>query len=303
MPGPDFYREVRGLIKSDLLIDEPMKLHTSWRIGGPADIFVDPVGAEDLGLLLKQAVLHNIPITVIGAGSNMLVRDGGIRGLVIRIGSGFSDISIEGTAITAGGGVKLSRLAAAARDACIGGLEFLAGIPGTVGGAVVMNAGANGSSVSALVSKVVCIDYNGNTVRLEKEEMGWGYRTSGLQDRDLIVIEAVFNGYRRGREEISSDMERNLRVRKEAQPLELPNSGSVFKNPPGNYAGKLIQEAGCQGLRVGDAQVSTKHANFIVNLGGARASHVLELIEEVKARVRARAGVTLEMEVKVLGCD
>ncbi|MCL6479358.1 MAG: UDP-N-acetylmuramate dehydrogenase [Peptococcaceae bacterium] len=280
-----------------------MSLHTSWRIGGPAEIFVEPRGIEDLKVIIKYAGNKGIPLTVIGGGTNILVRDGGIGGIVVKIGSGFADVKVDGETITAGGGVKLYRLASAAKEAGLGGFEFLAGIPGTVGGAVVMNAGAYGSFVSHLITEVTCVDFTGDLQRLYSGQIEWGYRKSALQDRNMIVVAAVFRGYPRDQDRIAADTERFLSSRKAKQPLEYPSAGSVFKNPPGNYAGKLIQDAGCQGLRMGDAQVSAKHANFIVNLGKARAADVLDLIEAVREKVLLNSGVNLEMEVKVLGRD
>lgn len=303
MFDPDSCGELRDLFEGSLMFREPMSLHTSWRIGGSAEVFAEPRGVEGLKAILKYAGRLGIPVTVIGAGTNILVRDGGIKGIVIQVGSGLSDIKIDGHLITAGGGLRLSRLASAVRDAGIGGFEFIAGIPGTVGGAVVMNAGAYGSSVSDLVNRVTCIDFTGEELHLENGQMEWGYRKSALQGKDLIVVEAVFGGSSRERDLIAADMEKYISSRKAKQPLEYPNSGSVFKNPPGNYAGKLIDEAGCRGMRVGDAQVSVKHSNFIVNLGKATAREVLDLIAAVKNRVLEQSGINLEMEVKVLGWD
>ncbi|MHB8157659.1 MAG: UDP-N-acetylmuramate dehydrogenase [Desulfocucumaceae bacterium] len=303
MKAPDFLSVMTGLFKGDLKFREPMSLHTSWRIGGPAEIFVEPRGIEDLKVLTEYVRRYKLSLTVIGAGTNVLVKDGGISGVVLQMGSGFSDIRVEGAIISAGGGVRLSRLASIARDATLGGFEFLSGIPGTVGGAVVMNAGANGSSVSGLIRQINCIDFEGNLLSLNSGQLDWGYRRSGLQGRGKIVVEAVFEGIPRDKDIISSDMEKYMGSRKASQPLEYPNSGSVFKNPPLCFAGKLIQDAGCRGMRIGDAQVSEKHANFIVNLGRAKAGDVLQLIAAVRDRVFDKYGVDLEMEVKVLGRD
>ncbi len=303
MSVPDHCGEISRLINSPVMFREPMHLHTSWRIGGPAEIFVEPRGIEDLRAVLTYAAQSGLPLTVIGAGTNLLVRDGGISGIVLKIGGGFSGIRVDGETITAGGGAKLHRLAAAARDAGLGGFEFIAGIPGSVGGAVVMNAGAYGSSVGDRVVEVTCLGYQGDLLCLDGRRLDWGYRKSALQGKESVVVEAVFRGYPRDKDLISSDMEKILGSRRAKQPLEYPSAGSVFKNPPGNYAGKLIQDAGCQGMRVGDAQVSTKHANFIINLGKATASDVLKLIAAVREKVMEKFGVSLEMEVKVLGRD
>ncbi|MFZ5651461.1 MAG: UDP-N-acetylmuramate dehydrogenase [Bacillota bacterium] len=303
MLAPDFCSQIRDQFRGGLLFREPMISHTSWRIGGPADVLAEPRDVEDLVFLLKWAGRYGIPLTVIGAGTNLLVKDGGIDGVVVQIGVGISNLSIKGDVITAGGGLRLSRLASAARDAGLGGFEFLSGIPGTVGGAVLMNAGAYGSTVSNLVEEVKCVDYSGNPVLMEGRRMDWGYRKSGLEGKGLIVVEAVFRGAPRDRDLIQADMEKYINSRKTKQPLEYPSCGSVFKNPPGSYAGMLIDEAGCRGLRVGDAQVSLKHSNFIVNLGNASAGDVLELIDNVRRRVFEKSGISLEMEVKVLGRD
>lgn len=303
MSGPDHCGGIVGLTDSPVMFREPMYLHTSWRIGGPADILVEPRGTGDLKAVLAYARRNSLPLTIIGAGTNLLVREGGIRGVVVKIAGGLADIRVEGETITAGGGAKLHRIAAAAREAGLGGLEFIAGIPGSVGGAVIMNAGAYGSSVGDRATGVTCMDLEGNLQCLDGGQMEWGYRKSALQGKDLIVVEAVFKGYPRDKELITSDIENILTSRKTKQPLEYPSAGSVFKNPPGKYAGKLIQEAGCQGMRVGDAQVSTKHANFIINLGKATATDVLNLIAAVREKVMEKFGVSLEMEVKVLGRD
>jgi len=303
MSGPDHGAELKRLLKGTVIFREPMSLHTSWRIGGAAEIFVEPGGLEDLRAVLAYAREKGLPLTVIGAGSNLLVRDGGISGVVVRIGQGFDQIRQEGETLTAGGGAKLSRLALVAREAGVGGLEFMAGIPGSVGGAVIMNAGAYGSSMGDLITGVTSLDLEGNLSHLDGGQMEWGYRRSALQGKGMIVLEAGFRGHLRDKGLIAGDIERILASRKSKQPLEYPSAGSVFKNPPGHYAGRLVQEAGCQGMRLGDAQVSTKHANFIVNLGEARASEVLDLIAAVREKVLARFGVSLETEVKVLGHD
>lgn len=303
MTRSDLVTELRNSIRGKVLIDEPMRQHTSWRIGGPADIFVAPLELADLRQVLGIAGKRNLPLTVIGAGTNLLVRDGGIKGIVVKIGEGMARLDISGDNITAGGGVKLGRLAASACRAGIGGFEFLAGIPGTVGGAVLMNAGAHGSSISEVVDKVVLVDREGNEHRRGVDRLGYGYRTSSLQGSSYTVVEACFRGSRRDPDDIKEQMSVYLARRRDSQPLDLPNAGSVFKNPPGDSAGRLIEAAGCKGLRIGDAQVSLKHANFIVNLGVATARDVLRLIEEVRERVLCRYGVKLLPEVQILGVD
>jgi UDP-N-acetylmuramate dehydrogenase len=278
-----------------------MKKHTSWRIGGPADYFVEPQGREELQAVVSFANLRRVPLTVIGNGSNLLVSEKGIRGIVLKIGSGLSRVSIIEKDVVAEAGTKLSQLAAAARDSGLGGFEFSAGIPGTVGGAVIMNAGANGSSVGALVREVLLLNLEGHLIRRNGEELNFSYRSCALQRDPAIVVEAMFTCYPREKHLIQEEMERFIARRLSTQPLRLPNAGSVFRNPPGDSAGRLIEAAGLKGLRVGDAQISDLHANFIVNLGAATAEDVLTLIDKVRETVLVRNGVELLLEIKVVG--
>lgn len=297
------YQNLQLLLPGQVRFLEPMKLHTTWRIGGPADVLVEPDGAKSLSRALGFAGRFNLPVTVIGNGSNILVRDGGIRGVVIKIGYGFSWIRAEGGRIVAGAGVKLAQLTKVALDAGIGGFEFAAGIPGTVGGAVVMNAGINEGAMSDVIENVVVMDGMGRLLKKSARELGFGYRTSNLQGASLIVIEAFCRGTFCEAPAIQSRMEEILSKRKKTQPYAYPSAGSVFKNPPEGTAGYLIDQAGGKGMRVGDAMVSTMHANFIVNLGTARACDVLELIGRVQELVRRRFGIKLVLEVRVMGED
>lgn len=280
---------------------ELMKKHTSWRIGGPADIYVEPASRGELQLAVSYAHELSIPLTVIGAGTNILVSDEGIRGIVIKIGSGLDWISVNENIIFAEAGAKLSRVASVARDAGLGGFEFSAGIPGDVGGAVVMNAGANGASVGAQVKEILLLNPEGVYFKKTKDEMNFGYRSSALQSELAVVVEAVFSCCRRDKNAINEDMDTYIKKRKDTQPLHYPNAGSVFKNPPGESAGRLIEAAGLKGERVGDAQISLMHANFIINLGAATARDVLMLINKARASVLDRFGIDLKPEVKVLG--
>jgi UDP-N-acetylmuramate dehydrogenase len=291
------------LLPGRVRFGEPMKLHTTWRIGGPADFFVEPRGTDELVRALAFAREENLPVTVIGGGSNLLVKDGGIRGLVIKIGEGFARLEIEGDRVRAGAGVRLARLTGAAQEAGVGGFEFLAGIPGTVGGAVVMNAGAFGKAAGDLCEKVLAIDAGGRMQTLSRPELGFGYRTSSLQGKNLVVIEAAFRGTPREPAAIRTETDLLLKRRRATQPGGFPSAGSVFKNPPGASAGRLIEQAGAKGMRCGGAAVSPVHANFIVNLGEATARDVLSLIFKVKAAVKEKFAVELELEVQVLGED
>lgn len=297
------YRELIELLPGRARPEESMKKHTSWRIGGPSELFVEPASREELRLVVAYAYRRGIPLTIIGNGSNLLVSDSGIRGIVVKVGSGLARISTTEDGLVVEAGAKLAMAAAAARDAGLGGFEFSAGIPGTVGGAVVMNAGANGSSISELVREVVVLDFEGEFHRKTKEEMNFGYRSSILQQEPSIVVEASFICYPRGKDAIKAAMEKFVARRKLNQPLCKPNAGSVFKNPPGDSAGRLIELAGLKGMRVGDAQISTLHANFIVNLGAATARDVLALINRARETVNSRFGVELKLEVKVIGDD
>lgn len=296
-----FYRELLEMMPGRVRAGEPMKKYTSWRIGGPSEIFVEPSGREDLKLVVSYAHRHDLPFTLIGAGTNLLVSDQGIRGIVVKIGKGLDAITTGQDGIVAEAGAKLARVAAAAREAGLGGFEFSAGIPGVVGGALAMNAGANGSSIGDLVREVSLLSLEGEFFYRTGEEMGFGYRTSILQREPSIVVAVTFACRRRDKSEIEKEMEQFLRRRKATQPLHYPSAGSIFKNPPGDSAGRLIEAAGLKGLRIGDAQVSDLHANFIINLGAASARDVLALIDKIKEKVLGYCGVELKLEVKIIG--
>jgi len=297
------YHELLALLPGRVRADEPMKKHTSWRIGGPADIFVEPGNRQELQLVVSYTHDKSIPLAVIGAGSNLLVSDDGIRGVVVKIGNNFARVLTVDNEITVEAGAKLATVASTARDAGLGGFEFSTGIPGTVGGAVIMNAGANGSSVSALVRKVLVLSMEGVYVYKSREDMQFGYRSSILQSEPAIIVEVTFTCRPREKELIRKEMADYLARRKASQPLYYPNAGSVFKNPPGDSAGRLIEAAGLKGMRMGDAQVSTLHANFIINLGSATAKDVLALMEHVRKVVNSRFGVELQPEIRFTGHD
>ncbi|GAB6158880.1 UDP-N-acetylmuramate dehydrogenase [Desulfotomaculum varum] len=295
--------ELRSLVKGTVKTDEPMSKHTTWRIGGKADLFVDPGDKEDIRRVVEFVRTRDIPLTVIGNGSNLLVRDGGIRGVVLKVGRGLAEISVEGTTIKAGAGAMLPELAAAACRAGLGGFEFAAGIPGSLGGGIVMNAGAVNGCVANVLHSVEVINEHNRFVTLRNEELGFQYRTSNLQGKQVICVSALWRGYVKSKALIEQETRDYLLKRKAAQPQGYPNAGSVFKNPAGDYAGRLIEACGGKGLRVGDAQVSTKHANWILNLGHATARDVLALIEKIKKMVQDAFGIELHLEVRVLGED
>ncbi len=285
-----------------ILVNEPMAKHTTMRVGGPADVLFLPDSIEEVAKALAWAGELGVPALLMGNGSNLIVRDGGVRGLVISLGERFSRIRVQGEELTAQAGASLKRVAAAAQEAGLSGLEFAAGIPGTLGGGVAMNAGAYGGQVSdVLVDAQVLLD--GEAATLTRAEMEMGYRSTVPLKRGLPVLSARFRLTRDDPEAIAERARRFNALRREKQPLSFPSAGSVFKRPVGQFAGALIEAAGLKGLTVGGAQVSEKHAGFIINLGGATATDVLKLIAEVQRRVQAHAGVWLETEVRIVGTD
>lgn len=279
---------------------ELMSGHTTFRIGGEADIFVSPT-KEELVPVLAIAKEELVPVTVIGNGSNLLVGDGGIRGLVLEIGTGMSEISTEGNILTAEAGALLSQTANAAAAAGLGGMEFAAGIPGSVGGAVTMNAGAYGGEMKDILRSVKVLTRDGQLLTLPVEELDLGYRHSCIPEKDYVVVEAQFALTPKPEEEIRGLMSELAGRRREKQPLEYPSAGSTFKRPEGYFAGKLIMDAGLRGYTVGGAQVSEKHCGFVINRGNASAADVRTLMEDVQKRVYEKFGVTLEPEVKMIG--
>ena len=277
-----------------LWMNEPLSRHTSFQIGGPAERMAAPENETELLELVLQK-----PAAIIGAGTNLLVRDEGISGLVVKIGAEMADISIEGNILTAQAGARLSQIAMAAMRAGLSGLEFAAGIPGTVGGAVVMNAGAYGGEIKdILIDARVIAD--GGIKTLTNEQLEFGYRKSLAMEKGYIIAGARFLLTPDSPEAISARMRELAQKRRDKQPLEMPSAGSTFKRPEGHFAGALIEGAGLKGFSVGGAQVSEKHAGFVVNTGGATCADVLGLIEKVQSVVREKYGIELEMEVRVL---
>ena len=277
-----------------LWMNEPLSRHTSFQIGGPAERMAAPENETELLELVLQK-----PAAIIGAGTNLLVRDEGISGLVVKIGAEMADISIEGNILTAQAGARLSQIAMAAMRAGLSGLEFAAGIPGTVGGAVVMNAGAYGGEIKdVLLDARVIAD--GGIKTLTNEQLEFGYRKSLAMEMGYIIAGARFLLTPDSPEAISARMRELAQKRRDKQPLEMPSAGSTFKRPEGHFAGALIEGAGLKGFSVGGAQVSEKHAGFVVNTGGATCADVLGLIEKVQSVVREKYGIELEMEVRVL---
>lgn len=283
--------------------NEPMKDHTTFRIGGPADIMVMPESVPEIIGVLEWARKQDLPYLVIGEGSNLLVKDGGIRGVVIKLGAGFNRVEFSGSEVEAQTGIKISRLAAMAADKGLGGLEFAEGIPGSLGGAVYMNAGAYGGEIGQVIKEVTVLSEAGEIRALEKSALEFGYRTSSIQNKGYIVLEAKLVLHPEEPHLIKQRMYELSRQRKEKQPLEYPSAGSVFKRPPGRFVGPMIDELGLKGCRVGDAEVSSKHAGFIVNRGQATARDVLTLVSLIQQRVKETFGVDLETEFLIVGED
>jgi UDP-N-acetylmuramate dehydrogenase len=287
--------KVRGRLTEGSLLSAV----TWFRVGGPAEVLYKPASVEDLAQFLKQKP-GDVPVTVIGVGSNLLVRDGGIEGIVIRLGRGFTDIRATGGIIEAGAGALDLNVALSARDAGIGGLEFLSGIPGTIGGALRMNAGAYESDVSQVFAHADVLDAEGTLHRLNKAEMGFTYRHSGVAE-DWIFVGGAFEGRADDPKAIHTRIQDIQTKREESQPIRSRTGGSTFVNPTGHKAWKLIDDAGCRGLRKGDAMVSEKHCNFLINTGNASAADIESLGEEVRRRVRDRSGIELVWEIKRIG--
>lgn len=289
------------LTKDRIRQNEPMKNHTTFRVGGPADIFLMP-SAEELPAVLSVCREERIPVTVIGNGSNLLVGDQGIRGVVICIGSGMRGIRVDGEKIFLEAGVTLAAAAQQAAKAGLTGLEFASGIPGTFGGAVVMNAGAYGGEMKDVIVSVRVISEDGEILTLSKEELDLSYRHSVIPERGYLVIDGELLLTReKDPDQITERMEELKKKRIEKQPLEYPSAGSTFKRPEGYFAGKLIMDAGLRGFSVGGAAVSEKHCGFVINKGNATAADICALMDEVTRIVKEKYAVTLEPEVKKVG--
>ena len=284
-----------------VLLEEPMKRHTTFRIGGPAEVFVMPGNLEEMQRILEICRTEDLPYFILGNGSNLLVSDRGYRGVVIQLDRNFGEVKVEGTEIHASAGALLSTIAVAARRASLTGFEFAGGIPGTLGGAVVMNAGAYGGEMKDVLRKVMVMDQSGKVFEIPAEELQMGYRTSIIKTAGYIVLGAVLSLKEGNLEEIKMLTRKLSEQRTSKQPLEYPSAGSTFKRPEGYFAGKLIMDSGLRGYRVGGAQVSEKHCGCVINTGDATAEDVRCLMKHVTEIVYAKFGVTLEPEVKFLG--
>jgi UDP-N-acetylmuramate dehydrogenase len=290
--------DIQKILHGNIAVDEPMAKYTWMKIGGPADFYIEPRDKNDLLAIVGYFQAHHFSWMVLGRGSNVLVSDEGIRGAVINVEQALSNIRIQDGLIIAEAGVRLTKFV----DFCIqnelAGVEMLAGIPGTIGGAVAMNAGAHGGEIADHLVEVEVIR-DGQALQVKKEQAQFAYRHSGFAHD--VVLSATFKLFRGDKEPLGAKRREWILRRNETQPLEFPNLGSMFKNPPNTFAAKLIEQAGLKGKRVGDAQISEKHANFIVNLGSAKAEDVVKLIDLVKRTVYQNSGLMLDLEVKMVG--
>lgn len=301
MRQQEFEEKLEKMAGGALKRQEPMKNHTTFRIGGTADYFISPWSVEQIQNIKALCQGYKVPLEIIGNGSNLLVSDYGVDGVVLQLGKMFSLVKQNGCYILAQAGIPLSVLARKAAQVGLCGLEFAAGIPGTLGGAVVMNAGAYGGEMAQIVRRVSLLSDKGEIFSLSGEEMQFGYRRSIVTEKGYTVLEAELDLKEGDTALIEANMADLNQKRKEKQPLEYPSAGSTFKRPDGYFAGKLIMEAGLSGVRIGDAQVSEKHCGFVVNRGNATAEEVRALITKVQQIVYEKTGVTLEPEIRYLG--
>lgn len=293
---------IRGFMpENSVFIDEPMKKHTTFRIGGPADVLVKPTDIEQIKRLCLECKKADVPYVILGNGSNVLVADEGIRGVVILLLDNYGRIRVENDIITAQAGARLSKIGSIALSKSLSGFEFACGIPGTLGGACIMNAGAYGGEMKDILLSVTAMDADGNIKEYEPHEMRLGYRSSRFSEEGLIVLEAKLQLHRGKQGEIEAAMKDLAVRRREKQPLEYPSAGSTFKRPEGYFAGKLIMDAGLRGFTVGGAAVSEKHCGFVINKGDATAADVCSLMHQVSDKVKDKFGVELEPEVKIIG--
>ncbi len=298
-PDPSIFADVAPVV----LYHEPMAKHTTWRIGGPADILAIPEKISEIAKLLHLAISNGIPYFVLGRGSNLLVRDGGIRGLVIKLGESYSGYVIDGNELTVNSGRTIVSTANVAMKNGLSGLEFATGIPGSVGGAVVMNAGAHGNEMKDILQSVQVLTPSGEVESRSAKELNFHYRTSALRDSGEVVLSARFSLAKGNTEEMLAKVKGWSQRRQATQPLSFPSCGSVFRNPLGDHAARLIEAAGLKGTRIGGAMISDLHANFIVNVGHASANDVMALMEYAKQQVLLQFGVELMPEVRLVGED
>ncbi|MFG6117464.1 UDP-N-acetylmuramate dehydrogenase [Halobacillus sp. MO56] len=297
------YDKLMEIVKEEnVKVDEMLRDHLYTKLGGKADFFITPTTYEEVQNVVKFSNEENVPFTLLGNGSNLIIKDGGIRGIVINL-KHLDDISADGNTVVAQSGARIIDTSYYALEEHLSGLEFACGIPGTVGGALYMNAGAYGGEIKDVLDYAYVVDKEGNLVKRLASELDLDYRTSNIPDNGDIVLEATFNLKPAKYEEIKAVMDDLTHKRESKQPLEYPSCGSVFKRPPGYFAGKLIQDSKLQGTSIGGAEVSTKHAGFIVNKNNASTTDYISLIEHVQKTVKEKFGVDLEREVRIIGED
>ena len=299
----DKYKGLEEILSKDSIkYNEPMKKHTTMKVGGLCDCMVEPSSIEEIQKVLEYVKENNIKYYIIGNGSNLLVKDEGVHALIIKIANKFSGFEVNGEYIKAYSGCSVPKLSQIAKENSLSGLEFACGIPGSVGGGIRMNAGAYGSEMVNVVEKVGFLDENGNLKEIEGKVAHFTYRHSMFVDNpQYVVVYAIYKLVKGNKEEISKIMEENMSSRKQKQPIEYPNFGSVFKRPEGYFVGKLVDDCGLKGYKIGGAQVSTKHSGFMINIGDATCKDVLDLIEYVKKKVYEKFNVRLQEEVVILG--
>ena len=294
------FHDLRRMVRGLLVKDRSLQRYTTYKVGGLADIYFEPSGCEDLSIFMNYVSKKNIPFFIIGKGANLLISDEGFRGVVVNLQKGFKELIIDNLTVKVGTGMILWDFLIEMKKKCLGGLERLIGIPGTIGGAVYMNAGAFGSEISDCLISVDVMDLNGKTDTLRKEEILFGYR-KGFTDPEKITLGIELLLKPDDCHSISRTMDEIWQRRKSKQPLSYPSAGSVFKRPPGKYAGVLIEQTGLKGIRVGDAVVSTKHANFILNKGRSTAQNIYDLIQIIREKVYKKFGVKLDLENQLVG--
>lgn len=296
----EIYKQLieKGIDKKNILLDELMSLHTSFKVGGPAEIFVKAYSVEEIKSVLKIVKENNIPLFILGNGTNLLVKDEGFRGIVLQVK--LEDIKINGTLVTVGAGVKNAMLSRRLVDNSLTGFEFASGIPGTIGGAIKMNAGAYGSEMKDIVKEVTYLDFDGNFHTISNAECKFDYRHSRFFDEKAIILEVKLNLGKGNKEDIQDKITELAKQRKEKQPLEYPNAGSTFKRGEGYITAKLIDECGLKGYTIGGAEVSEKHAGFIINKNNATAKDILDLIEYVQKVVKEKTGEDIKLEIEIV---
>ncbi|WP_234123044.1 UDP-N-acetylmuramate dehydrogenase [Clostridium hydrogenum] len=297
----DFVAEISNYIKNENVeLNAPMKKYTSFKVGGAVDLLVKPETYEEVSKVIGLCEERKIPYYIIGNGSNLLVRDGGIRGVAIKL-SKLNGININGEEIIVQSGAAIGEVSLKSRDASLTGFEFACGIPGTIGGAIAMNAGAYNGEIADIIDTVTVVDHKGKVMKLTKDQLELGYRTSVVLKKNYIVLEATFKLKKGEYEKIAGRISDLMRRRREKQPLEYPSAGSTFKRPEGFFAAKLIEDSGLKGVSIGGAQVSEKHSGFIINKENATAKDILDLIHFVQKTVKSKYDVNLDTEVRIIG--